>query len=48
MSLYPDAVKLERIKDVEHWFTKSAAEASVKIGDEMVRKSLEYLNKKIV
>lgn len=48
MSLYPEAVKLERLGDIEHWFTKSAAEASTEIGDEMVRKSLEYLEKTIV
>jgi creatinine amidohydrolase/Fe(II)-dependent formamide hydrolase-like protein len=48
MSLYPDAVKLERLGDINHWFTKSAAEASTEIGDEMVEKSLEYLYNKIV
>ena len=48
MSLYPDAVKLERLGEINHWFTKSAAEASKEIGDEMVAKSLEYLEKKIV
>ena len=48
MSLYPEAVKLERLGDIDHWFTKSAAEASKEIGDEMVAKSLEYLEKKIV
>jgi len=48
MSLYPDAVKLERLGDIKHWFTESAAEASKEIGDEMVAKSLEYLEKKIV
>lgn len=48
MSLYPDAVKLDRIDDIKHWFTESAREASTEIGDEMVKKSLEYLEKKIV
>ena len=48
MSLYPDAVKLDRIDDIKHWFTESAREASKEIGDEMVAKSLEYLEKKIV
>ena len=48
MSLYPDTVKLERLGDINHWFTKSAAEASTEIGDEMVKLSLEYLEKKIV
>ena len=47
MSLYPDAVKLERLGDINHWFTKSAAEASIEIGDEMVLRSLEYLDKAI-
>ena len=48
MSLYPDAVKLERLGDINHWFTKSAAEANKELGDIMVEKSLEYLEKKIV
>ena len=48
MSLYPDAVKLDRLGDINHWFTKSAAEASTEIGDEMVEKSLDYLYNKIV
>ncbi len=48
MSLYPEAVKLERLGDIEHWFTKSAAEANKELGDIMVEKSLEYLEKTIV
>ena len=48
MSLYPDAVKLERLNEIEHWFTKSAAEASTELGDEMVKRSLEYLDKTII
>jgi len=48
MALYPDAVKLERLGDIDHWFTKSAAEANKELGDVMVAKSLEYLEKKIV
>ena len=48
MSLYPDAVKLERLGDIDHWFTKSAAEANKELGDITVEKSLEYLEKKIV
>ena len=48
MSLYPDAVKLDRIDDIKHWFTESAREANNELGDEMVRLSLEYLEKKIV
>lgn len=47
MSLYPDAVKLERIDDIKHWFTESAREASTEIGDEMVKLSLEYLERTI-
>lgn len=43
MSLYGDCVNLDSIDDVNHWFTKSAKEASTKIGDEMVSKSLQYL-----
>ena len=48
MSLYPEAVKLERLGDIKHWFTESAKEASTEIGDVMVAKSLEYLENKIV
>ena len=48
MSLYPDAVKLERLGDINHWFTKSAAEANKELGDEMVKRSLEYLEKAIL
>lgn len=48
MSLYPDAVKLDRLGDIEHWFTKSSAEANTELGDEMVKLALEYLNNKIV
>ena len=43
MALYPQAIKLDRIDDIKHWFTISAKEASVEIGNEMVEKSLEYL-----
>ena len=48
MALYPEAVDLDRLGDIEHWFTKSAAEASVELGNEMVEKSLEYLKDRIV
>ena len=43
MSLYPDSVDLTRLNDIDHWFTKAAKDASTKIGDEMVEKSVEYL-----
>ncbi len=43
MSLYPDSVDLTRLGDIDHWFTKAAKDASTKIGDEMVAKSVEYL-----
>lgn len=48
MSLYPEAVQLDRLGDVNHWFTKNAVEANKELGDEMVRRSLEYLEKTIV
>ena len=48
MSLYPDAVKLDRIGDIEHWFTKSAANTNKELGDKMVELSLEYLTKTII
>lgn len=48
MALYPDSVKLERIDDIKHWFTESAREANQKLGEEMVARSLEYLDGAIV
>jgi len=47
MSLYPEAVDLSRIDEKPHWFTKSAKKANKKLGDLMVQKSLEYLEKAI-
>lgn len=48
MSLYPEAVKLERLGDVAHWFTKSAEKANKELGDKMVELSLKWLEEKIV
>ena len=48
MALYPEAVKLDRLGDVDHWFTKSAAKANMELGQKMVDLSLEYLEKTIV
>ncbi len=48
MALYPDAVKLERLPDIKHWFTESAYNANMEMGKKMVELSLEYLDKKIV
>lgn len=48
MALYPDSVKLDRIDDIKHWFTESAREATAELGEIMVEKSLEYLEKTIV
>ncbi len=47
MALYPDAVKLERLGDIDHWFTKSAAKANAELGAKMVELSLDYLEKRI-
>ncbi len=47
MALYPEAVKLERLGDIDHWFTKSSAEANAELGQKMVEISLEYLDKNI-
>lgn len=47
MSLYPEAVKLERLGDIDHWFTKSAAKANKELGDKMVELSLEWLKEAI-
>ena len=48
MSLFPDAVKLDRLDDIRHWFTESAREANKELGDIMVEKSLEWLESRIV
>ncbi|MBR1867156.1 MAG: creatininase family protein [Clostridia bacterium] len=48
MSLYPDCVKLDRLGDIKHWFTENAKDANRELGNEMVRLSLEYLEKAIV
>lgn len=48
MALYPDSVKLDRIDDIKHWFTESAREANLALGNEMVEKSLAYLEGAIV
>ena len=47
MALYPDAVKKERLSDIKHWFTESAKDASFELGQEMVEKSLSWLDNKI-
>lgn len=48
MALYPDSVQLDRIDDIKHWFTESAREANLALGNEMVEKSLAYLEGAIV
>ena len=47
MALYPDCVDLSRLGDREHWFTKSSAEATPALGEEMAKQSLAYLNEAI-
>lgn len=48
MALYKDAVKLERIDDIQHWFTESAKEANAELGEKMAELSLRWLEKKII
>ena len=48
MALYPDAVKLERLPEIKHWFTENAKEANTELGKVMVEKSLKYLDKAII
>ena len=48
MALYPEAVKLERLDDIKHWFAESAREANMELGKVMVEKSLEYLDGAII
>ncbi|MBQ8508551.1 MAG: creatininase family protein [Clostridia bacterium] len=47
MALYPDAVKLERLGDVKHWFTASAAEANAELGERMAALSEADLERRI-
>ncbi len=47
MALYPEAVKLDRLGDIKHWFTASAAEANSILGKEMLDISLAELDKAI-
>ena len=47
LSLYPDKVDLERRKDNTEWYAQSAAEASKEFGDEIVCRTLEYLDREI-
>ncbi|PWM75297.1 MAG: hypothetical protein DBX59_02390 [Bacillota bacterium] len=46
-ALYPDCVDLKRIDDVKHWFTQSAKDATVALGNKMIEKSVNYLLKEI-
>lgn len=47
MALYKNAIDLSRVGEIKNWFTDSAKEASVELGNVMVKKSLKYLNKAI-
>ena len=46
-ALYPEAVKLERLKESDAWFIQSAYEASQELGMKMVEVSLKDLLEKI-
>ncbi len=48
MALYPESVNLGRLSDIRHWFTESAREANVELGEKMANLSLSYLNRSIV
>ncbi|NLG37682.1 MAG: creatininase family protein [Clostridiales bacterium] len=43
----PEAVKKERIADSDEWFIQSAADSSPELGQEMIRVSLDDLDKRI-
>ena len=45
LSLYPEKVDLDRRKDNTEWYAQSANEASKEFGDEIVRHTLEYLDR---
>ncbi len=47
MALYPNAVKMERLGDIKHWFTEAAKDANVQLGEEMARQALAYLEQRI-
>lgn len=39
-SLYPGIIKYERLQDTDDWFTRSALDMSVELGDNMVKRSV--------
>ena len=46
-ALFPESVKMDRIKDSDEWFIQSAAGASVELGNQMTALCLEDLRQKI-
>ncbi len=48
MALYEDCVDLSRLGDVKHWFTESAKEANMELGNKMAELSIEYLKNTII
>ena len=48
MALYPEYVKLDRLGDEPHWFTKSAEKANKELGEKMAELSVKSLTERIV
>lgn len=48
MALYPEAVDLNRIDDVKHWFTESARGANAELGNKMVELTLKSMEERII
>ena len=44
-ALYPDHVSLEKTKENTEWFAESAKEASIELGEHMIKCTLEALEK---
>ena len=47
MALYPEAVRLDRVGDIKHWFTANAVEANLELGRRMVEISIADLDEAI-
>lgn len=48
MALNPEAVKKERVDEIPHWYTKSAKEANLQLGQKMVDLTLKSLKERII
>jgi len=47
MALYPEAVEIERLPEGDEWYIQTAKDASVELGNEMIKLSMEDLRERI-